>query len=61
MNGPAYALVLLILLAPAAAAVASEETPAPQDEDSCDFFSWTLDPPDYRIDEDCPPLGSLQP
>lgn len=60
MNGPACALALLIVLAPLASADAQEsQVIVPQAEAGCDFFSYTLTPPDYRIDEDC--LDSLTP
>jgi hypothetical protein len=56
MNTMALVLACLILLVPAAVA---EEGPAgdQSDEVPCKFFSWTLTPPDYRIDPDCPPIA----
>jgi hypothetical protein len=55
MKGLAYALVALMLFFPAAAS--EDPEPETQAEGPCSFFAYSLTPPDYRIDEDCPPLS----
>lgn len=49
------ALLLACVLVTVPAAAADEGSGGGDEEPPCSFFSWTLTPPDYRIDPDCPP------
>jgi hypothetical protein len=54
----AFALAILFLAVPAASGD-DGSPPASDGSPPCSFFAWTLTPPDYRIDPDCPPIQGV--